>query len=169
MITYPSRRRKMKARFKANSMMQWIEHNWNKTFINLPSLPWKSEISGAIHLEHPSLTAGRQADEIQVNFEIFTIHYTANLRFLALLNQGTYSIIRAVLMYSRWFFQVKLITRPFLRCENLRNHYQSLLYSTTILYDNSWCRKPFGHLLAHCTCHPCHGIPLLTWTTLTDS
>jgi len=35
-----------------------------KTFINLPSLPWKSEISGAVHLAQPGLTAGRQADEI---------------------------------------------------------------------------------------------------------
>jgi len=39
---YPSRRRKMKPWFKANSMMQWIERNRNKIFVNLPSLPWKS-------------------------------------------------------------------------------------------------------------------------------
>ena len=59
MINYPSKRRKMQPRFKANSMMQWIEHNWSKTFVNLPSLPWNSEISGVVHLD---LTAGRQAD-----------------------------------------------------------------------------------------------------------
>jgi len=65
----------MKPWFKANSMMQWIEHNRNKTFVNLPSVSWKSEISGAMHLALPGLTAGRQAaDEIQVNFEIFKIH-----------------------------------------------------------------------------------------------
>jgi len=67
----------MKPRFKANSMMQWIECNLNKTFFNLRSLAWKSEISGAIHLAQQGLTAGRQADEIQVNFEIFKIHCTA--------------------------------------------------------------------------------------------
>jgi len=65
MINYPSRGRKMKPRFKANSIIQWIERNWNKTFINLPSLPWKSEISGDVHLAQPGLTAGRQADKIQ--------------------------------------------------------------------------------------------------------
>jgi len=45
--------------------------NRNKTFVNLPSLPWKSEISEAIHLAQLGLTAGRQADEIQVNFDFF--------------------------------------------------------------------------------------------------
>jgi len=50
MINYPSRRRKMKPQFKATSMMQWVECNRNKTFVNLPSLPWKSEISGAVQL-----------------------------------------------------------------------------------------------------------------------
>jgi len=53
MINYPSRRRKMKPQFKANSMMQWVEC--------VPSLLWKSEISGAVHLVQPGLTAGRQA------------------------------------------------------------------------------------------------------------
>jgi len=67
----------MKPRFKANSMIQWVECNRNKTFVNLPSLPWKCEISGAVHLAQPGLTAGRQADEIWVNFDIFKIHCTA--------------------------------------------------------------------------------------------
>jgi len=71
MINYPSRRRKMKSRFKANSMMQWIER---KTFVDLLSLPWKS---GAVHLGQPGLTAGRQADEIQVNFDFLKIHCIA--------------------------------------------------------------------------------------------
>jgi len=51
----------MKPRFKVNSMMQWIERNRNKTFVNLPSLIWKSEISGTVHLAQLGLTAGRQA------------------------------------------------------------------------------------------------------------
>jgi len=53
--------RKMKPWFKVNSMMQWIERNRNKIFINLPSLPWKSEISGVVHLTQLGLTAGWQA------------------------------------------------------------------------------------------------------------
>ena len=36
---------------------------------HLPPLPLSCEISGALHLVQPGLTAGRQADEIQVNFE----------------------------------------------------------------------------------------------------
>ena len=38
-----------------------------------PPLPLLYEISGALHLAQPSLTAGRLADEIQVNFEIFKV------------------------------------------------------------------------------------------------
>ena len=60
----------MKQQFKANNVMQQTECNWNKTFVILPPLPWKSEISGAIHLAQLGLTAGRQADEIQMSFEI---------------------------------------------------------------------------------------------------
>jgi len=67
----------MKPRFKANSMMQWVECNRNKTFVNLLSLPWKSEISGAVHQVQPGLTAERQVDEIRVNFENFKIHCAA--------------------------------------------------------------------------------------------
>ena len=58
----------------ANSMVQWTKHNRNR---NLPSLPWFSEISGAVHLVLPGLAAGRQADEIQVNFKILKIHCTS--------------------------------------------------------------------------------------------
>jgi len=58
-INYPSRRREIKPRFKANSMMQWIECNQNKTFVNLPSLPWNSEISGANATKSYSRQAGR--------------------------------------------------------------------------------------------------------------
>ena len=35
--------------------------------------PLLCETSGALHLAQPGLTAGRLADEIQVNFEIFKI------------------------------------------------------------------------------------------------
>jgi len=65
--------------------------NRNKTFFNLPSLPWESEISGAIHLVQPGLTAGRQADEIQVNCDFFFLKFTVqqNLQLFALFNQRT--------------------------------------------------------------------------------
>ena len=51
-------------------MAQWVNRLRNNIFVNPPSL--------ALHLEQPGLTAagrqaGRQANEIQVNFEIFKI------------------------------------------------------------------------------------------------
>ena len=62
-------------------MAQWVNRLRNNIFVNPPSLPLLCEISGALHLVQPGLTAGRQAgwqagrqaDEIQVNFEIFKI------------------------------------------------------------------------------------------------
>ena len=58
-------------------MAQWVNHLRNTIFVNLPPLPLLCEISGAIRLAQPGLTvdwlAGRQADEIQVNFEIFEV------------------------------------------------------------------------------------------------
>ena len=60
---------------KGITMVQWVNHLWNNIFVNPPSSPLSCEISEALHLAKPSLTAGRQAlrDEIQVNFEIFKI------------------------------------------------------------------------------------------------
>ena len=54
-------------------MAQWVNRLRNKIFVNLPPLPLLCEISGALHLAQPGLTAGRLADEIQVNFEIFKV------------------------------------------------------------------------------------------------
>ena len=45
----------------------------NNIFVNAPPLPLLCEISGALHLVQPGLTAGRLADEIEVNFEIFKV------------------------------------------------------------------------------------------------
>ena len=39
-------------------MAQWVNRLWNKIFINLPSSPLSCEISGALHLAQPGLTAG---------------------------------------------------------------------------------------------------------------
>ena len=70
-------------------MAQWVNRLRNNIFVNPPPLPLLCEISGALDLAQPGLTAswlagwlagwqagrqaGRQADEIQVNFEIFKI------------------------------------------------------------------------------------------------
>ena len=58
-------------------MAQWVNRLRNNIFINLPPLPLSCEISGALHLAQPGLTAGWLAgwlaDEIQVDFKIFTI------------------------------------------------------------------------------------------------
>ena len=42
-------------------MAQWVNHLWNKIFVNLLPLPLLCEISGALHIAQPSLTAGWQA------------------------------------------------------------------------------------------------------------
>ena len=52
-------------------MVQWINLNRNNSLVNWMQLPLLCEKSGAILLVLVGLTAGRQADKIQVNFEIF--------------------------------------------------------------------------------------------------
>ena len=62
-------------------MAQWVNRLRNNIFVNPLPLSLSCEISGALHLAQPSLTAGRLAgwlagwlaDKIQVNFEIFKI------------------------------------------------------------------------------------------------
>ena len=54
-------------------MAQWVNHLRNNIFVNPPPLPLLCEISGALHLAQPGLTAGRLADELQLNFEIFKV------------------------------------------------------------------------------------------------
>ena len=58
-------------------MAQWVNRLRSNIFVNPPPLPLSCEISGALHLAQPGLTAGRQAgwqaNEIQVNFENFKI------------------------------------------------------------------------------------------------
>ena len=44
------------------AMAQWVNRLWNNIFINLPPLPLSCEVSGALHLAQPGLTAGWQAD-----------------------------------------------------------------------------------------------------------
>ena len=62
-------------------MAQWVNRLRNNIFVNPPPLPLSCEISGALYLAQPSLTAGWlagrqagwQADKIQADFEIFKI------------------------------------------------------------------------------------------------
>ena len=42
-------------------MVQWVNRLRNKIFVNAPPLPLLCEISGALHLAQPGLTAGRLA------------------------------------------------------------------------------------------------------------
>ena len=42
-------------------MAQWVNRLRNNIFVNAPPLPLLCEISGALHLAQPGLTAGRQA------------------------------------------------------------------------------------------------------------
>ena len=42
-------------------MAQWVNRLRNNIFVNPPPLPLSCEISGALHLAEPGLTAGRQA------------------------------------------------------------------------------------------------------------
>ena len=58
---------------KGIAMAQRVNSLRNSIFVNPPPLPWSCEISGALHLAEPGLTAGWLADEIQADFEIFKI------------------------------------------------------------------------------------------------
>ena len=82
-------------------MAQWVNRLRNKIFVNAPPLPLLCEISGALHLAQPGLTAGwlagrqagwqagRLSDEIQVNFELAV---GRNIRLVVSFNQGTASL-----------------------------------------------------------------------------
>ena len=58
---------------KGITMAQWINVNRNNRFVNPLPLPLLSEIYGAVHVTLPGLTAGRQADKIQVNYVKLTV------------------------------------------------------------------------------------------------
>ena len=73
-------------------MAQWVNRLQNNIFVNPPPLPLLCEISGAVHLAQPGLMAGWQADEIQVNFEIFKVGCGRNIRFVTSFKQGTASL-----------------------------------------------------------------------------
>ena len=45
-------------RIKGIAMAQWVNRLPNNIFVNPPPLPLSCEISGALHLAQPGLTAG---------------------------------------------------------------------------------------------------------------
>ena len=46
-------------------MAQWVNHLRNNIFVNPPPLPLSCEISGALHLAQPGLTAGWLAGRLR--------------------------------------------------------------------------------------------------------
>ena len=77
-------------------MAQWVNRLRNNIFVNPPPLPLSCEISGALHLAQPGLTAGWQAgwlaDEIQADFEIFKIGCRLKYSSFRFVNEDTASL-----------------------------------------------------------------------------
>ena len=51
---------------KGIAMALWVNRLRNSIFVNPPPLPLSCEISGALHLSEPGLTAGRQAGRLTI-------------------------------------------------------------------------------------------------------
>ncbi len=60
-------------------MAQCVNRLRNNIFVNPSPLPLLCEIAGALHLAQPGLMAGWLADEIQLIFENFKIHYRSKV------------------------------------------------------------------------------------------
>ena len=60
---------------KRNTKAQWMNLQRNSSFVNQTRFPLLCEKSGAILLVLVGLTAGRQSDEILVDFEVFKSLY----------------------------------------------------------------------------------------------
>ena len=122
-------------------MAQWVNCLRNNIFVNPLPLPLLCEISGALHLVQPGLTvsrqAGRQSDEMQVNFKIFKVGCRSKFSTCLFVYQW-YCIITALSMHSSWLCQVKSVARLILKCDFSGSHmisYQSLKLSNIVLND----------------------------------
>ena len=119
-------------------MAQWVNRLRNKIFVNAPPLPLLCEISGALHLAQPGLTAGWLADEIQVNFEIFNIGCRSKYSTCRFVNQGTASL-QPYQCIPASFFRVKPIARLIFKREIFPKTYNFLpiptIKYTTVLND----------------------------------
>ena len=75
-------------------MAQWVNRLRNNIFVNPPPLPLLCEISGALHLAQPGLTAGRQAGwqtKCRRILKFSKLAVGQNIRLVTLFNQGTAS------------------------------------------------------------------------------
>ena len=102
-------------------MAQWVNCLRNNIFVNALPLPLLCEISEALHLAQPGLTAGwpsvQLADEIQVNFEIFKVGCRSKYSTCRFVNQGTASFQPYQCIPAR-FFRVKPIARLIFKAQN---------------------------------------------------
>ena len=76
-------------------MAQWVNRLWNNIFVNPPPLPLSCEISGALHLAQPGLTAGWQAGrqtKYRYILKISKLAVDGNIRVFALFNRDTASL-----------------------------------------------------------------------------
>ena len=80
-------------------MAQWVNRLWNNIFVNPPPLPLSCEISGSptssatgSYGRQAGWLAGRLADEIQADFEIFKIGCRLKYSSFALFNEDTASL-----------------------------------------------------------------------------
>ena len=117
---------------KRITMAQWKNLNRYSSFVNPPRLPFFCEISGALLLALPGLTAGRQAgrqagrlsDEIRVNLQNFKIRYRSKyLRFCCVFQR--YSVLTALPMHSSRVFRLKLFLRWVVEVRNFGKPYIS--------------------------------------------
>ena len=109
-------------------MAQWKNLNRYSSFVNPPRLPFFCEISGALLLALPGLTAGRLAgrlsDEIRVNLQNFKIRYRSKyLRFCCVFQR--YSVLTALPMHSSRVFRLKLFLRWVVEVRNFGKPYIS--------------------------------------------
>ena len=76
-------------------MAQWVNRLRNKIFVNAPPLPLLCEISGALHLAQPGLTAGWLAGS-QTKYRLISkfskLAVGRNIRLVVSFNQGTASL-----------------------------------------------------------------------------
>ena len=80
-------------------MVQWVNHLRNNIFVNPPPLPLLCEISGALHLAQPGLTAGWLAGWLagwQTKYrsilKFSKLAVGRNIQLVASFNQGTASL-----------------------------------------------------------------------------
>ena len=76
-----------KRRMKGIVMAQWVNRLRNNIFVNPPPSTLLCEISGALHLAQPGLTAGRLGE-----FEILEFATDRHIRHFATFNKCTASL-----------------------------------------------------------------------------